>query len=74
MKEYRDLIMGLVAGLALTFLNNNGVHDSLSYIFTLFDPTNFKFLFLARWISNFNFKDEALIVSVAIKSTSLFII
>lgn len=53
MNEYIDLIMGLVAGLALTFLNNNGVHDSLSYIFTLFDPTNFKFVFIAGWISTF---------------------
>ena len=53
LKEYIDLIMGLVAGLALTFLNNNAVHDSLSYIFTLFDPTNFKFLSMASWISTF---------------------
>ena len=53
MKEYIDLIMGLVAGLALIFLNNYIVHDSLSYIFTLLDPTNFKFLFIGRWISTF---------------------
>lgn len=51
MKEYIDLIVGLVAGLALTFLNNNGVHDSINYVFTLFDPKNFKFLFIGRWIS-----------------------
>ena len=30
MKEHIDLIMGLVAGLALTFLNNDAVHDSIS--------------------------------------------
>ena len=35
MKEHIDLIMGLVAGLALTFLNNDAVHDSISYVFTL---------------------------------------
>jgi len=51
MKEYIDLIMGLVAGLALTLLNNNAVHDSISYVFTLFDPKNFKFLFIGSWIS-----------------------
>lgn len=53
MKEYTDLIMGLVAGLALTFLNNNIVHDSLNSIFTLFDPTNFDFMFISGWISRF---------------------
>ena len=51
MKEHIDLIMGLVAGLALTFLNNDAVHDSISYVFTLFDPKNFKFLFIGSWIS-----------------------
>lgn len=51
MKEHIDLIMGLVAGLALTFLNNDAVHDSISYIFTLFDPKNFKFLFIGSWMS-----------------------
>ena len=51
MMEYIDLIMGLVAGLALTLLNNNAVHDSISYVFTLFDPKNFKFLFIGSWIS-----------------------
>ena len=44
MKEHIDLIMGLVAGLALTFLNNDAVHDSISYVFTLFDPKNFQML------------------------------
>ena len=51
MKEHIDLIMGLVAGLALTFLNNDAVHDSISYVFTLFDPKNFKFLFIGTWMS-----------------------
>ena len=51
MKEHLDLIMGLVAGLALTFLNNDAVHDSISYVFTLFDPKNFKFLFIGSWMS-----------------------
>ena len=51
MKEHIDLIMGLVAGLALTFLNNDAVHDSISYVFTLFDPRNFKFLFIGSWLS-----------------------
>ena len=51
MKEHIDLIRGLVAGLALTFLNNDAVHDSISYVFTLFDPKNFKFLFIGSWMS-----------------------
>ena len=51
MKEHIDLIMGLVAGLALTFLNNDAVHDSISYVFILFDPKNFKFLFIGSWMS-----------------------
>lgn len=51
MKEHIDLIMGLVAGLALTFLNNDAVHDNISYVFTLFDPKNFKFLFIGSWMS-----------------------
>lgn len=51
MKEHIDLIMGLVAGLALTFLNNDAVHNSISYVFTLFDPKNFKFLFIGSWMS-----------------------
>ena len=51
MKEHIDLIMGLVAGLALTFLNKDAVHDSISYVFTLFDPKNFKFLFIGSWMS-----------------------
>ena len=51
MKEHIDLIMGLVVGLALTFLNNDAVHDSISYVFTLFDPRNFKFLFIGSWMS-----------------------
>ena len=51
MKEHIDLIMGLVEGLALTFLNNDAVHDSISYVFTLFDPKNFKFLFIGSWMS-----------------------
>ena len=53
MKEYIDSVMGLVAGMALIFLNNSSVHDSISYVFTLFDSTNFRFLFIARWISSF---------------------
>ncbi|MGL5381272.1 hypothetical protein [Clostridium sp.] len=55
MKEYIDLVMGLVAGLALTFLNNSSVHDSISYVFTLLDPTDFKFMFISSWISGFVF-------------------
>ena len=51
MKEHIDLIMGLVSGLALSFLNNDAVHDSISYVFTLFDPKNFKFLFIGSWMS-----------------------
>ena len=51
MKEHIDLILGLVSGLALTFLNNDAVHDSISYVFTLFDPKNFKFLFIGSWMS-----------------------
>ena len=51
MKEHIDLIMGLVSGLALTFLNNDAVHDSISYVFTLFAPKNFKFLFIGSWMS-----------------------
>ena len=51
MKEHIDLIMGFFAGLALTFLNNDAVHDSISYVFTLFDPKNFKFLFIGSWMS-----------------------
>ena len=51
MKEYIDLMMGLVAGLALTFLNNDAVHNSISYVFTVFDPKNFKFLFIGSWMS-----------------------
>ena len=51
MKEHIDLIMWLVSGLALTFLNNDAVHDSISYVFTLFDPKNFKFLFIGSWMS-----------------------
>ena len=51
MKEHIDLIMGLVAGLALTFLNNDAVHDSISYVFTLFDTKNFKCLFIGSWMS-----------------------
>lgn len=51
MKEYIDLVMGLVAGLALTFLNNSIVHDSLNCIFTLFDPTNLDFIFISCWVS-----------------------
>ena len=53
MKEYLNLIMGLVAGLALTLLNNNIVHSSLNSIFTLFDPTNTDFIFILSWISRF---------------------
>lgn len=51
MKEYEELIVGLVVGLALTFLNNSIVHDSISCVFTLLDPKDFKFLFIGRWIS-----------------------
>ena len=51
MKEHIDLIMGLVSGLALTFLNNDAVHDSISYVFTLFEQKNFKFLFIGSWMS-----------------------
>ena len=53
MKEYIDLTMGLIAGLALTFLNNSIVHDSLNCIFTLFDPTNIDFVFISGWVSRF---------------------
>lgn len=53
MKEYLNLIMGLVAGLALTLLNNNIVRSSLNSIFTLFDPTNTDFIFISSWVSRF---------------------
>ena len=43
MKEHIDLIMGLVAGLALTFLNNDAVHDSISYVFTLLTQKTLNF-------------------------------
>ena len=53
MDKYIDLTMGLVVGLALTFLNNNIVHDSVNCIFTLFDPANLDFIFISGWISRF---------------------
>ena len=50
MKEYINLLMGLIAGLSLTFLNNSIVHESLNNIFTLFDPTNFDYIFISGFI------------------------
>lgn len=53
MQRYSNLIMGLVCGIVLTFLNNQIVHNSLIDIFSLFNPaTNSKMsLFLVQWSS-----------------------
>ncbi|MBC5995372.1 hypothetical protein H8923_01250 [Romboutsia hominis] len=51
MKEYINLLMGLTAGLVLTFLNNSTVHESLNIIFTFFDPTNLEYIFISGFIS-----------------------
>ena len=46
MKEYINLLMGLIAGLSLTFLNNSIVHESLNNIFTLFSIEQILIMFL----------------------------
>ncbi len=53
MQRYSNLIMGLVSGIVLTFLNNEIVHNSLINIFSLFNPiTNSKLsLFFVQWSS-----------------------
>lgn len=55
MQKYSNLIMGLVCGIVLTFLNNEIVHNSLISIFSLFNPVtvgNSKVsLFLVQWSS-----------------------
>lgn len=51
MQKYSELIMGLISGIVLTFLNNGIVHQSLINIFTLFNPSNNSkiSLFLVQW-------------------------
>ena len=53
MQKYLDLIMGLISGIALTFLNNDIVHESITSIFTIFNPVNDSkiSLFLLVWAS-----------------------
>lgn len=51
MKEYTNLLMGLIASLALTFLNNDIVHSSLNLIFTGFDPSRLEFMDLSAFIA-----------------------
>lgn len=53
MQKYSNLIMGLMCGIVLTFLNNEIVHNSLINIFSLFNPaSNSKVsLFLVQWSS-----------------------
>ena len=73
MKEHIDLIMGLVAGLALTFLNNDAVHDSISYVFTLFDPKNFKFLFIGSWMSTVIYIISFIVIFVTVAYSFLIL-
>lgn len=51
MEKYTDLIMGLISGIVLMFLNNDIVNDSVGSILTLFNPinTNKVTLFLVCW-------------------------
>lgn len=53
MQKYLDLIMGLISGIALTFLNNDIVHESIISIFTIFNQVNDSkiSLFLVVWSS-----------------------
>lgn len=51
MQKYSDLIMGLISGIVLMFLNNNIVSTTLISIFTLFNPINSNkiSIFLFTW-------------------------
>lgn len=51
MEKYTDLIMGLISGIVLMFLNNDIVNDSVGSIITLFNPINKNkvTLFLVCW-------------------------
>lgn len=40
MKEYNNLIMGLISGLALMILDNKIARTSITLIITLFNPAN----------------------------------
>jgi hypothetical protein len=53
MQKYLDLIIGLISGIALTFLNNDIVHESIISIFTIFNQVNDSkiSLFLVVWSS-----------------------
>lgn len=55
MQKYLDLILGLISGIVLIFLNNELVHETIISIFTLFNPaTDSKVsLFLVQWSSRF---------------------
>ena len=55
MKKYSELIMGLICGIVLTFLNNELVHGTLIEIFTFFKSLNDSkiSLFLVQWSSRF---------------------
>ncbi len=53
MENYIRLSMGLVSGLALMMLNNEGVQNTISLVFTLFDPTQTDTIWfsIGVWIS-----------------------
>lgn len=55
MRKYSELILGLISGIVLTFLNNELIHETIVSIFTLFNPvTDSKIsLFLVKWSSRF---------------------
>ncbi|WP_195964726.1 hypothetical protein [Clostridium cuniculi] len=53
MQKYSELMLGLISGIVLTFLNNELVHGTLISVFTLFNPVNDSkvSLFLVQWSS-----------------------
>lgn len=53
MQKYLDLLMGLVSGLVLMFLNNEIVLTSINKIATLFNPKNTSSIsiFIMSWLS-----------------------
>lgn len=53
MQKYLDLLMGLVSGLVLMFLNNEIVLTSINKIATLFNPINTSSIsiFIMSWLS-----------------------
>lgn len=55
MRKYSELILGLISGIVLTFLNNELIHETIVSIFTLFNSvTDSKIsLFLVKWSSRF---------------------